>query len=368
MAGSAALPNVPKERGYEVNAIAWQWFSRPVAHEYAVSYLRNHRSIDLHKAELDTGITFVGHTGHGWTNLVDHLRDHGVSDAGIGLDLAQRSRRGTLIDTLRDRLIVPVASQDGRVAGFVGRDTSGQPSSPKYRNPTRTATFDKGTCLYRPNEGSVPDATVVVVEGALDALAITATAAAAGITEQVAPVSTLGTTVSAAQARRVLSLSSEAPVIALDGDDAGREGTLRWVDAICRNAGRLALVAQLPSATDPAEWLARHGANGLAALNPAQRHTEPFDNELKSRRPHLPSREIAELACCTAQPVRTALHDVWQLTPRLTGSAAEALIRGVVAEMTRQGWNPQGEFSSALRRARTANPSPPHRTTGPDLL
>lgn len=369
VAGPTTVPEVPRERALEVNAIAWQWFSRPVAHEYAVSYLRNHRSIDLHKAEIDTGIAFVGHTGHGWTTLVDFLRNHGVSDTELlGLDLAQRTRRGTLIDTLRDRLIVPVAQQDGRIAGFVGRDTSGHPRPPKYRNPTRTSTFDKASCLYRPTQRAVPDATVVVVEGALDALAITATAAAMGMTEQIVPVSTLGTTVSAAQARRVLRLSSEPPVIALDGDDAGREGALRWVDAVCRDAGQLALVASLPPGADPAEWLAQRGRDGLVALNPAQRHTQLSDNALRATRPHLPGRELAELACRTAQPVRAAIHDVARLTPRLAGSSTEALIGGVVAEMTRQGWNPQDDFSRALSRSLIAGKPPPSRMTGPDLL
>lgn len=368
-AGVASLSEISPGRGFEVNALAWQWYSRGVAHQYAVSLLRHRRGIDLRKAELETGIAFVGHTGCGWTNLVDHLRNHGVSDTElVALDLAQRTRNGTLIDTLRDRLIMPITDHAGRITGFVGRDTSGQPRAPKYRNPTRTATFDKGTCLYRPAQSSVSDATGIVVEGALDALAITATASAAGMTEQIAPVSTLGTSVSAAQARQVLRLSSEPPVLALDGDDAGREGTLRWVEAICRDAGQVALVTHLPSDADPAEWLAQHGTNGLAALYPAQRHTEGFDNALKATRPHVPGRELAELACRTTQPVRTAIHDVLQLTPRLAGSAKEALIGGVVAEMTRQGWNPEDEFSSALSRALVASQPPPSRTAGPDLL
>ncbi|WP_353509027.1 hypothetical protein [Intrasporangium sp.] len=77
-----------------------------------------------------------------------HLREHGVTDDElVTLDLAQPSRRGTLIDTFRDRLVVPVSDAHGRITGFVGRDTSGHPEAPKYRNPTHTALFDKSTCL-----------------------------------------------------------------------------------------------------------------------------------------------------------------------------------------------------------------------------
>lgn len=365
--GSPYLPDLDAQRGFEVSALAWQWFSRPVAHEHAISYLRSHRGIDLRHAEIETGATFVGHTGHGWTTLVDHLRGRGVTDDELlALDLAQASRHGPLIDTLRDRIIIPVTDQHGQVAGFVGRDTSGHPKAPKYRNPTRTATFDKSTCLYRPTRTSVPDASVIVVEGALDALAITATAAAVGMTEQTVAVSTLGTTVSPSQARRVIGLSSEPPVIVMDGDDAGREGTLRWVDALCRQADHLALVAGLPRGADPADWLARHGTNGLAALNPAQRPTTHINEALRSARPTLPGRELAELACRGPNPVATAIAHIVRFDRLLHGNAHAqgALIDAAVAEMTRQGWNPNEDFTRAVAHAIT-RPPPPRQFAAP---
>ena len=160
--------------------------ARPVAHTFATSYLRHHRGIDLRSAELELGQALVGHTGHGWTNLVDHLRSRGVTDTElVAMDLAQTSRKGRLIDTLRDRLIIPVTHADGRITGFVGRDTSSNPRAPKYRNPTRTVTFDKSDCLYRPTHHCVPDAAVVIVEGALDALAITAAASRPRLIQQI---------------------------------------------------------------------------------------------------------------------------------------------------------------------------------------
>ncbi len=235
------------DRGYEINALAWQWLARPVANTFATSYLRHHRGIDLRTAELELGQALVGHTGHGWTNLVDHLRSRGVTDSElVAMDLAQTSRQGRLIDTLRDRLIIPVTHPDGRITGFVGRDTSSNPRAPKYRNPTRTVTFDKSDCLYRPTHHCVPDAAVVIVEGALDALAITAAASRPRLIQQISPCATLGVSVTPAQAHRALHLSSEPVVIALDGDHAGADGTLRWVDALCRQAGQLALVTRLP--------------------------------------------------------------------------------------------------------------------------
>lgn len=359
---------VAAERALEVNTLAWQWFTRPVGHEYSLSYLRHRRRIDLRRAELETGMVLVGHTGHGWTNLADHLRGHGVTDDElIALDLAQPSRRGTLIDTLRDRLVVPVSDTHGRITGFVGRDTSGHPKAPKYRNPTHTAVFDKGTCLYRPARTTVRDATVVVVEGPLDALAITAAAAAGGLTEQLVACSTLGTTVTPSQARQVLGISTEPPVIALDGDPAGEDGTLRWIDAICRNTDRLALVAHLPEGLDPAEWLARHGRAGLAALDPAQRHTSINDEALHVAYPRLPGRELATLACRGPHPARTAIDHVLRLDPDLSVHGRGQLVGSVVAEMTRQGWNPNDVFSRALAHALTRPPPDRRRQWRPEV-
>ncbi len=116
--------------------------------------------MDLRTAEQHCGQPLVGHSGTGWTSLTTHLQRHDVSDEELlALDLAQPTRRGTLIDARRGRLVVPVTRPDGRIDGFIGRDTTGDPRAPKYRNPTRTPTFDKSTMLYTPT-GRVPrDAT-----------------------------------------------------------------------------------------------------------------------------------------------------------------------------------------------------------------
>ena len=107
------------------------------------------------------------------------------------------------------------------------------------------------------------------------------------------------------------SASALSPsVIALDGDQAGADGTLRWVDALCRQAGQLALVSRLPDGLDPADWLARHGPDGLVAFHPAQRHTTrdaTSDAQVQAASPHLPGRELAALACAGSDPVRTLL-------------------------------------------------------------
>ena len=176
------VPAVAPERAFEINALAWEHYTRPVAHQIAISYLPRRRGIDLHRPrEPSSGGRWSGTPAAAGPASSTTSAVHGVTDAEmLALDLAHPTRRGTLIDTLRDRLIVPVTDPDGRISGFVGRDTSGTIAAPKYRNPTRTAVFDKSTALYQPTSATRRDATVVVVEGPLDALAITAAAATAG--------------------------------------------------------------------------------------------------------------------------------------------------------------------------------------------
>ena len=248
------------------------------------------------------GQPLVGYAGHGWTTLVDALRRDGVTAHELTvMDLGQRTRDDRLIDTLRDRIIVPVLDADHRIRGFIGRDISGNPRAPKYRNPTHTPTFDKSQILYRPTHHALdPGGTVVIVEGVLDALAIAAAAAAAGRSRQIAPCAANGVTVSPAQVDHILGLAREARcVIALDGDQAGRDGTRRWLHELTIRHGRVAYVTTLPAGDDPADWL-RHNADGLAAFDPST--TGP---PWRSAVPVVPGRELTRLAIETTGPGAT---------------------------------------------------------------
>ncbi|WP_457256530.1 CHC2 zinc finger domain-containing protein [Pedococcus sp. P5_B7] len=264
--------DVPVERAYAVNLLAWQHWTRPVNHEFALAYLRHYRGIDLHPAETVLGGRLVGHTGTAWASLTNHLARRGVTtDELVALDLAHATRRGTLIDTMRGRLVVPVRDEAGHITGFLGRDTTGDPRAPKYRNPTRTAVFDKATMLYSPQPLTPTNATVLVVEGPLDALAVTAAAAATRI--PVMACTAAGVAVTPTQADRVAALSQGRPVlVALDGDTAGREGAARWVQLLHGRLSHPVRLVDLPDGRDPADWIADHGPNALGDLLARARH------------------------------------------------------------------------------------------------
>jgi DNA primase len=176
-------------------------------------------------------------------------------------------REYRLIDSFRGRVVVPVRDGLGRIEGFVGRDITGDPRAAKYRNPTLTATFDKSRCLYRPARYPLSsNAHAIVVEGVMDALAITAAAAERGQLNSFAPCTTSGLAVSRVQAAKVLAITRNPILIALDGDDAGAAGTTRWADMLVTQLGGQAETVRLPAGLDPAEWLSLHGHAGMDAF------------------------------------------------------------------------------------------------------
>jgi DNA primase len=347
----AAEQTTTQQRARDINNLAWELFTSPANIGVAETYLGDARGIDIGPlCEAWGGEPIVGYARTEWRTLTRHLQSHGVTNTELlELDLAQRSRSGELIDTYRGRLIVPVLGEGGGIDGFIGRDTTGDPRAPKYRNPTRTPTFDKSTALYRPTHHRLDaGANVVVVEGVLDALAIAAAAARGDQHAVFAPATTSGVTVSTVQARAVLALHPKPPVIALDGDQAGREGTDRWLTALCVERGRTALVTRLPDGVDPAEWLQHQGASGMRAFD-RRGYGEPVT---ETPSPQLPGRDLVRI--CLDQPGEPdgrVLDVLTALAMQLSHDATRELIDQAEHEMTAGGANTRGEFAQAARAA-----------------
>jgi hypothetical protein len=90
----------------------------------------------------------IGYAPAGWTTLTGHL--HGLGHAGHDIQaagLARRSSRGTLIDHFRDRVMLPVHDERGKLAGFTGRARPGaRPEIPKYLNTPRLPATRRANC------------------------------------------------------------------------------------------------------------------------------------------------------------------------------------------------------------------------------
>jgi DNA primase len=166
----------------------------------------------------------------------------------------------------------PVRDRVGRVVGFTGRDLSGRPGRPKYRNTTGTAIYRKRELLFGLAE-QLPahHVTVLVVEGPTDVLAVACLRRWPAAPRYVA-VSPCGTALSAAQ---VALLRDTVPagtplVLAFDADAAGEWAADRAYRLLRDWPGPVDALA-LPTGTDPAGVIARYRHAAVPILEVARR-------------------------------------------------------------------------------------------------
>jgi DNA primase len=259
------LERTPPERVRAAMQTAWRYYTFTALHQRAVDYLARERQIDVSALEVEQGRPVIGHTPSRPDGLARWLRTHGFTDDElVDAGLASRRRDGTVIDFFRDRVLLPVTDERGHVTGIIGRATTDR--APKYLNQALTHTYDKHLALYRPATAALdPDANVIVVEGTFDALAIAARAASAGLSAKYASVSASGLRLSDEQLDAICNLHPKPPVLAADGDQAGRDANLEWAARIALRH-RESVVTTWPEGHDPASWLAGHQDDGLAAV------------------------------------------------------------------------------------------------------
>lgn len=214
----------------------------------------------------------IGYAPPGWTQLLDHMRGQGFSD-GTLLDagLVKYASTGRLIDVMRDRITLAVTDTANNPVGFTGRTRSADPEVPKYLNTPATDIFDKGKLLLGIGTqlDRISNATpIVLVEGALDALALQANPDPA---RPVAAVATMGT---ACTGRHVALLDEHAPAgtpitLAFDPDPAGQIAATNAAEMMLP-LDRPVRIAKLPTGTDPAELATRERHHVARHLDPSR--------------------------------------------------------------------------------------------------
>jgi DNA primase len=210
----------------------------------------------------------AGYAPPAWDGLTGHLRAAGYPDSLIETaGLARRSRRGFLIDTFRDRAMLPIRSVQGTVIAFIGRapDEAG-PGVPKYLNSRRTTLYDKSTVLYglwEARSALASGARPVIVEGPLDAIAVTT--ACPGRYAGLSPCGTALTTRQAKAIDHTAALRTAGILIAFDADQAGQRATISAHHLLAPLTSNTT-AARFPAGKDPAQILHDDGATALAAL------------------------------------------------------------------------------------------------------
>jgi len=340
----AEFAPVSPERIAALNEQATTFFQAAYRGSWAQTYLTDRLGgIDL------TGDphTRPGHAPHTWTALSDHLRRHGATDEELlASGLAKQASTGRLIDTFRDRLLLPIHATDpGRaghprhedrggdpalqVVGFVGRRNPDHDAlepgadgtakaGPKYLNTGETVLFAKGDQLYGLAEHAdrlADGATPVIVEGPLDAIAVTL---ASPDHVGVAPLGTVLTDTQADQLTRHSNGTGATgrlggnddggtgvdPIVATDADRAGQAAAERdyWILA-ARGADPRHVA--FPAGHDPASLLRQDGPAALAGrLTTAAR---PLAEVLVDERlNHLPPADALPAAAAVVAAARPA--------------------------------------------------------------
>lgn len=175
----------------------------------------------------------------------------------VGLIMPRKGGSG-YYDRFRNRLMIPIHSETGSIVGFGGRSLDG--SDPKYLNSPESEIFNKSRLLYnlhRSKDQMRKLDRAILVEGYFDAIAIDH----AGVPGVVA---SMGTSLTAGQAS-LLRRYTRRVVIAYDGDDAGRNATLRAAP-ILLSSGLAVEVLDLAGEKDPDTLIQNRGLERFLEL------------------------------------------------------------------------------------------------------
>ncbi len=199
----------------------------------------------------------LGYAPDAWEALVTHLKAQGFSlELLEQTGLVSRSERGSFLDFLRDRLVIPIFDARGKVIAFGGRAFGD--AKPKYLNTRETSLFQKGSVLYgfHRAKGQLRDG-ALVVEGYFDVLQLHQQ----GIHQAVAP---LGTALTEGHLQLVGRFTKRL-ILCFDGDAAG----LRAMEKSLKLAlpmGFDVRLLLLPQGEDPDTWCMALGADAFREL------------------------------------------------------------------------------------------------------
>ncbi|MBR6623068.1 MAG: DNA primase [Ruminococcus sp.] len=199
----------------------------------------------------------LGYAPDSWNALTDTLRSKGYSDEEI-IDawLGSRSKKGTIFDIFRKRVMFPIVDLRGNIIGFGGRVLDN--SQPKYLNTGATPVFDKGSNLFSMNFAKNADTKrLILCEGYMDVIAVNQ----AGFDNAVA---TLGTAITANQAR-LMSHYAEEIIIAYDSDGAGQKATQKAINHFA-DVGMRTRILRMEGAKDPDEYIKKFGRDRFKML------------------------------------------------------------------------------------------------------
>ncbi len=255
-----------KEQLHEVMALAASFYHHALytsQGKSALEYIRQKRGLT---EETIQKFQF-GYAPAGWNKLYNYLVEERrlpvVLVEAAGLIVTNKTGAG-YYDRFRDRVMIPIRDDKGRVIAFGGRALDG--GEPKYLNSPETPLFHKGTILFAMDRAKDTIAKLdraIVVEGYLDAIALHQ----AGIKEAVA---TMGVALSLPQLNQLVRYTESKQIILnFDGDQAGINAADKAIEnfkEVIFNGTVQLRVLTMPEGKDADEFLKHHDAAAYQQL------------------------------------------------------------------------------------------------------
>lgn len=190
--------------------------------------------------------------------LINTIDEHDPKNS-VGTGLCIKNEHGTWRDRFRGRVIWPIFSMSGRVAGFGGRvlDAATKGVNVKYLNSPESVVYSKRKelfGLFQAKEAIRRQDLCYLVEGYTDVMAMHQM----GVENVVA---SSGTALTTDQIRLIHRMTSNITVI-FDGDEAGIHASERGIDMLLAEGMDVKLLL-LPDGDDPDSFARKHSSEEL---------------------------------------------------------------------------------------------------------
>jgi DNA primase len=263
--------------------------------------------------------------------------------------LASRGEDGTVRDRFRGRLTFPIQDLQGRHIGFGARvlpSDARAGEQAKYLNTAETPIYRKHEVLYnmhRARQAVAKTGDVFVVEGYTDVIGL----AQAGITNVVA---TCGTALGERHFEQ-LSRFADRAILSFDSDEAGARAAERAF-GFQERYPITAVVLIMPDGLDPADFVAKHGADAVTAAASSARPLVEYMVRRTVERHDLGTIEGRSAAVADALPILERLNDPIRRSEYegLLADLAGVSHASVAQSLARQLSGKPAEVASTMKR------------------
>ncbi|HWC57986.1 MAG TPA: DNA primase [Candidatus Paceibacterota bacterium] len=300
----------------------------------------------------------IGYAPDAWRFIAQTCTTSGEAAVAERAGLIKKTEKG-YYDRFRSRIMFPLTEASGRVVGFSGRrfPDDSDASAPKYLNSPETELFQKSRILFGFDKAKMAIRQhhfAVMVEGQFDCVL----AHQAGFKNTVASSGTAVSDAAAVDATaNLVALARLTPnlFLAFDGDAAGQKA-LTHAALVALGLGMNPKVVPLPAATDPAEYIAAHGAEGWKALLKESTHFLMY--------------QLSRIDAAHISPhvlVRTLIENIFPFLARVSSPIEQRKYMETIAgELSL----PVGDVTEEFARFKTRSPYPAlnDESTSPPLI